>query len=140
MRLAILGRVVAGLALLCLAAPARSADVDPTLATKAREVLKTHCYRCHGQDGAVEGGFNYVLDRDKLVASHKIIPGKPDDSLLMRKVATGKMPPPDQQPRPSPADVALLKQWIEAGAPGAAPAVARPFVTEDDVGALILAD
>ncbi len=123
-----------------LTAHAALADPPPGLAARAREVLKTNCYRCHGQDGAVEGGFNYVLDRDKLVASRKVVPGKPDDSPLLRKVVAGKMPPPDQQPRPSAADVALLKQWVEAGAPSAAPAAARTFVTEDDVAALVLAD
>src|SRR5262245_40095594 len=112
------------------AASAVHADPPPGLAARAREVLKANCYRCHGQDGAVEGGFNYVLDRDKLVAARKVVPGKPDDSPLMRKVVAGKMPPPDQQPRPSADDVALLRQWVEAGAPGATPAAVRPFVTE----------
>ncbi len=102
---------------LLVAVSAALADPPPGLAARAREVLKANCYRCHGQDGAVEGGFNYVLDRDKLVAAHKIVPGKPDESPLMRKVLAGKMPPPDQQPRPSAAAVALLKQWVEAGAP-----------------------
>jgi WD40 repeat protein/mono/diheme cytochrome c family protein len=125
---------------LLLAASAAPADPPPNLAVRAHEVLKANCYRCHGQDGAVEGGFNYVLDRDKLVSGRKVVPGKPDESPLLRKVTAGKMPPPDQQPRPSPADVALLKQWVEAGAPGAAAAPPRTFVTEDDVAALILAD
>ncbi len=140
MRLAILGRLVACLALLCLAVPARSADADPALATKARAVLNTHCHRCHGQDGAVEGGFNYVLDRDKLLASKKIVAGKPDDSPLLRRVISGKMPPPDTQPRPTPAEIEILKQWVENGAAGTVALVQRPFVTEDDAAALILAD
>jgi WD40 repeat protein/mono/diheme cytochrome c family protein len=123
-----------------LVAHAAPAAPPAELATRAREILKANCYRCHGQDGAIEGGFNYVLDRDKLAASGKVVPGKPDESPLLRKVATGKMPPPDQQPRPGAADVALLRQWIDAGAPGDAPAAARAFVTEDDVAALILAD
>jgi WD40 repeat protein/mono/diheme cytochrome c family protein len=130
----------AALAALLAATAATAADPPPQLAAKAREVLKANCYRCHGQDGAVEGGFNYVLDRDKLVAGKKVVPGKPDESPLLRKVVGGKMPPPDESPRPSAADVALLKQWVEAGAPGAAPAPARAFVTEDDVASLLLAD
>src|SRR5262249_20908087 len=119
-----------------LAATAAPADPPSGLAAKARDILKANCYRCHGQDGAVEGGFNYVLDRDKLVASRKVVPGKPDESPLLRKVLGGKMPPPDQQPRPGPDDVALLRQWVEAGAPGPAPAVPRAFVTQDDADAL----
>jgi WD40 repeat protein/mono/diheme cytochrome c family protein len=125
---------------LLVAASAAPADPPPGLAARAREVLKANCYRCHGQDGAVEGGFNYVLDRDKLIAARKVVPGKPDESPLLRKVVAGKMPPPDQQPRPGAADVALLKEWVEAGAPGGTTATARAFVTEDDVAALILAD
>jgi WD40 repeat protein/mono/diheme cytochrome c family protein len=129
-------------ALLTTLLAARAAPADPPsgLAARARDILKTNCYRCHGQDGAVEGGFNYVLDRDKLVASHKIVPGKPDESPLLRKVVAGKMPPPDQQPRPGPEDIGLLKQWIEAGAAGVSPVTPRTFVTQDEVDALILAD
>jgi WD40 repeat protein/mono/diheme cytochrome c family protein len=132
--------VTAALLTFLLSTNSAPADPPPGLAARVREVLKANCYRCHGQDGAIEGGFNYVLDRDKLVASHKIISGKPDDSPLWRKVVAGKMPPPDQQPRPSAADIALLKQWIEAGAPGAVPAAPRTFITEDDVAAWMLAD
>ncbi len=119
---------------------ALAAADQPALASQAHEILKANCYRCHGQDGAVEGGFSYVLDHGKLVAAGKVIPGKPDQSSLLRKVVAGKMPPPDQRPRPSAAEVALLRQWIEAGAPGTTAAVPRTFVSEDNVAALILAD
>jgi WD40 repeat protein len=122
-----------------LIASAASAE-PPRLAIQAREILKANCYRCHGQDGAVEGGFGYILDRDKLVAARKLVPGKPDESSLLRKVVAGKMPPPDERPRPSSAEVLLLRQWIEAGAPAGVSAVPRTFVTEDDVAGLILAD
>ncbi len=130
--------IPAFLALLVVASAA-PADPPPGIAAKAHDILKTNCYRCHGQDGAVEGGFNYVLDRDKLIAARKVVPGKPDESPLLRKVVSGKMPPPDEKPRPSAADVALLKQWVESGAPGAA-ATSRTLVTQDDVDALVLAD
>src|SRR5271166_885302 len=115
-------RVVAGrwplvlLAILLTAAPAGA--WDDGLASRARAILEANCHRCHGKDGAVEGGLNFVLNRDKLVARRKILPGKPEDSPLFRRVATGKMPPPGQHPRPNSADVALLRSWIDAGAPG----------------------
>ena len=45
------------------AAPPRQAG-RPGLAIEAQAVLRKHCYRCHGQDGAVEGGFNFILERE----------------------------------------------------------------------------
>jgi WD40 repeat protein/mono/diheme cytochrome c family protein len=132
---------VAGSSLLLLAALAVPADAaGQSLAHKARAVLDAHCHRCHGQQGAVEGGMNYVLDRDKLVARKKVVPGKPDLSPLFLKMSSGKMPPPGQQPRPGAADIALVRQWIEAGAPGTQPAAPRPLVTEVALDDLLLDD
>ena len=73
---------------------------DAGLATKAQAILKTHCHRCHGKDGAAKGGFNYVLDRDLLLARNKVIAGNPADSELLRRAKKGEMPPPNQKPRP----------------------------------------
>src|SRR5260370_31711735 len=57
------------------------ADEDNTeLAQKARAILKANCHRCHGRDGSVEGGMNFILDREKLFARKKIVPGKADES------------------------------------------------------------
>src|SRR5262249_19860063 len=111
------------------------------LAQKAQAVLKANCHRCHGQDGAVEGGMNYILDRDKLVAWKKIVPGRAEQSPLFLRVAAGKMPPPDEQPRPTAADVEILKQWIDAGVGGATQTtVQRKPISDAAVFALILAD
>jgi WD40 repeat protein len=113
---------------------------DPGLARNAEAILKANCYRCHGQEGAVEGGFNYVLDRATLVARKKVVPGRPDGSPLYKKLAAGKMPPPGESPRPSAADVALIKEWIEAGAPPVRAAVERPVLSEAALYDRILAD
>jgi WD40 repeat protein len=134
-------RCVALVALGWLAPAATSrADESAALARKAEAVLKANCFRCHGKDGSLEGGMNYILDRDKLVARKKVLPGKADDSPLIKKVVAGKMPPAGEQPRPSEDDVRVLKEWINAGAPPAAPAGERPVVTEAAVFELILAD
>ncbi len=94
------------------------AETDPPdLARQAREVLETNCYGCHGKDGAMEGGFNYVLDRSRLVVRKKIDPGQPKHSRLLRRILDGEMPPADAQRRPGPDEVAVLSRWIEAGAP-----------------------
>ena len=116
----------------------QAADAD--LAVKATAVLNANCRRCHGRDGTAEGGMNFILDPAKLVARKKIIPGQPDQSPLFKRLSTGKMPPPGEQPRPSPTDIAVVRQWIEAGAPSAAPVVLRPPLTDAAVFNLIFAD
>jgi len=119
----------------------RAADADPAaLSVKALAVLNANCRRCHGQDGTAEGGMNFILDPAKLVARKKIVAGRPDQSPLFKRVSTGKMPPSGEKPRPSADDVALLKQWIEAGAPSPTPLVRRPVLTDAAVFNLILAD
>jgi WD40 repeat protein len=111
------------------------------LARRARDVLKLHCHRCHGKDGTVEGGMSYILDRDRLVARNKIVPGKPAESPLLKRMQAGKMPPPDESPRPTPDEIKLVERWIDAGAPSAdQPAVPRKRIQEADVNNRILDD
>ena len=59
---------LATIAFLLAAAPLGAADDPAALAARAQAVFKANCYRCHGQDGAIEGGLNYVADLGKLVA------------------------------------------------------------------------
>jgi mono/diheme cytochrome c family protein len=120
----------------CLAAAPESRD----LARQAQAILKANCHRCHGQEGAVEGGFNYLLDLGKLVVRKKVLPGNAEQSPLYKRVAAGKMPPPGEQPRPSAADLAVIKQWIDTGAPSEKPSIQRAIVTEEDVQTKVLAD
>src|SRR5687768_9524204 len=68
-----------------LSATAVSA-APPEIALKAQQLLRSQCHVCHGQDGADEGGFNHVLSRDRMVATERIVPGKPDESPLFTQV------------------------------------------------------
>jgi WD40 repeat protein/mono/diheme cytochrome c family protein len=120
------------------AAPPRSSG-HADLARRAQAVLRKSCYRCHGEDGAVEGGMNYLLDRDKLVARRKIIPGAAEKSPLYRPLVKGSMPPAGQSPRPSRDEILLVRRWIDSGAPGAR-APERTLVREPAVLEWILAD
>jgi mono/diheme cytochrome c family protein len=120
---------------------AAAPDDDPDqLARQAQAVLKTHCYRCHGQDGTIEGGLNYVTDLGKLVARKKIVPGDPAGSRLFKRIEDGTMPPPDEKPRLTDADIATLKRWIAAGAAVVANPTPRPRITTAEVYTAILAD
>lgn len=116
------------------AGPPETAD----LTRKAVAVLEANCQRCHGKDGSNEGGMNYILDLKKLVERKKVVPGNPGKSRLLRRVAEGDMPPEGESPRPSKADIAVLKAWIESANIAAAPAPEptkeskRPFVSLAD--------
>ncbi len=127
------------IALLLAAGPLLAAEPNP-VAKKAHDVLKAHCYRCHGAEGNVEGGMNFVTDLDRLVARKKVVPGKPDQSPLFKRVAAGTMPPPEVKDRPSDGDKAALRAWIDAGAPPLVAGQKREFVTQAQVNDWILAD
>jgi tetratricopeptide (TPR) repeat protein len=108
---------------------------NEALAQKARAILTTNCYRCHGQDGANEGGFNYVTDLRQLVSRRRVIPSDPSRSKIIKRVTNvdDPMPPAEEKVRPSPEDIIHLKKWIEAGAPAAEEAARRPFLAPADM-------
>ncbi len=119
-----------------LATGFRAVEAAPG-ADRALRILETSCYDCHGKPGRpVRGKFDYILDRDALVARGQVIPGRPDDSpLYLRIVDTASpMPPAGRSPRPSLADQRAMRAWIESGAPSWAPGAqlltpAGPYVT-----------
>jgi WD40 repeat protein/mono/diheme cytochrome c family protein len=135
----------------------RTADVEPTkaadgvtdaassaaLANRVRGIFEANCYRCHGRDGATEGGFNFVLNLDKLAKTH-VKPKNAAGSLLYQRVSAtngdSMMPPEGEKPRPSPDDIAAIRQWIETGAPTIPDEKPREFIANDQVFKAILAD
>jgi tetratricopeptide (TPR) repeat protein len=131
---------------LLLSTPALAGAAGPdkdALASKAHAILKANCYRCHGQDGANEGGFNYVLDIRRLIERRKIVPGNPAKSRLLKRIfdPDDPMPPEQEKVRPGKDDLALLRRWVEAGAPVVSePVKAATRITPADVYRLIRAD
>ncbi|VTS06483.1 c-type cytochrome domain-containing protein [Tuwongella immobilis] len=109
-------------------------------AAQVRNWLDASCHRCHGENGAAEGGFNHVTDLARLVARKKILPGNAAASPLFKRIANGSMPPPDSHPRLTDAQIAQLRAWIDAGATGTATGPERPFVTLAQTQQRILAD
>jgi serine/threonine protein kinase len=104
------------------------------LASRAKAILKANCHRCHGDNGNAEGRFNFVLERQQLVARKFIVPGRPDASRQFKRIQDGEMPPEEETQRPAEEDVAILRQWIEAHAPDFAPsAPERKFISPDDL-------
>jgi mono/diheme cytochrome c family protein len=127
------------LLVLALAANARGNGPDAELAAKAHGILKQYCARCHGVRFEVPG-FD-VLDRDALVAAPPaakkrkkpyVVPGKADESLIWKRVGDDQDMPPED-PSPSDDERAILKAWIEAGAPFPEASRGRPFLADKEV-------
>jgi mono/diheme cytochrome c family protein len=110
------------------------------LPSKAHDVLRTTCFRCHGEQGSAEGGLGFVLDRQRLVSADLIVPGDPDNSRLLERMMAGEMPPLGESPAASQAQIATLREWIEAGAPEFLERQTREFITEERIMGLIAAD
>ena len=88
--------------------------------TKIRPVLAKNCYACHaGESGSPMGGL-FLGSRAGILTGGKsgpaIVPGKPDDSLLIHaiKYEGRKMPPAGQL---SEAVIADFEKWVSMGAP-----------------------
>lgn len=87
---------------------------------RIRPVLVDHCYRCHAAEfNDAKGGL--TLDTREGIrlggeSGAAIIPGKPEESLLLEAVRyeSFQMPPKE---RLSPQQIADLEKWISMGAP-----------------------
>ncbi|WP_165066334.1 PSD1 and planctomycete cytochrome C domain-containing protein [Paludisphaera rhizosphaerae] len=84
-------------------------------APNAASILSASCVRCHGGD-AKKGGLD-LSRRDSALAGGEggpaIEPGKPDESPLIEKVASGEMPPKTPL---KPEEVEILRSWVASGA------------------------
>ncbi|MGI9470583.1 MAG: PSD1 and planctomycete cytochrome C domain-containing protein, partial [Rubripirellula sp.] len=89
---------------------------------KVRPLLIEHCYECHSRDSNTSDG-ELLLDSAlgwKKGGTHgpTLIPGAPDESLLIRAVSYEdddlQMPPQGKLPDDT---IATLRQWIKMGAP-----------------------
>ncbi len=101
-----------------------SADGVAFFEQKVRPVLVEHCYSCHSA-GAKKLKGNLLLDtragwmKGGDSGEPTLLPGKPDESLLMRSIRHQEpdleMPP--KKPKLSDAVIADLATWIRMGAP-----------------------
>src|SRR5205809_4514733 len=80
-------------------------------------VLEASCAKCHSGTSP-QAGLD-VRSRAGLMkgggSGPAIVAGAPDRSLLIKRVSNGEMPPGG--PRLTPAQLEILRSWIEAGAP-----------------------
>lgn len=84
-----------------------------SFATLKTNIIDPKCLRCHG--ATIQGGVDLstyasIMGKPGLVAI-----GKPESSLLFTEVADGSMP--QGGPHLSASEVAVISDWINAGAP-----------------------
>jgi mono/diheme cytochrome c family protein len=110
---------------------------NAVLAQKAQAILVAHCGKCHG--ATPTAGFSF-RNRPGMLAKKHLVPGDAEHSRLYIRAALSAddpMPPATENNPLKPEEKALLKAWIQAGAPQApsAPgdAKARKFVTTEQM-------
>ncbi len=97
-------------------------DAAPDYEQAVAPILQKYCAGCHNPDDH-EGKFS-VESFDALQLGGEngavVLAGDPGSSRLIRRVtgAAGPLMPPEDKPQPSAEEIAVLKNWVEAGAKG----------------------
>ncbi|MCB0520061.1 MAG: hypothetical protein KDD27_14035, partial [Saprospiraceae bacterium] len=92
-----------------------------------KPILSDRCFKCHGPDKSKqesELGLNNREGLYKELLKEKgrfvIVPGKPDESELYRRISSQdtdyQMPPPESNLSLTEYEIALIKKWIAQGA------------------------
>jgi mono/diheme cytochrome c family protein len=103
---------------------ASAAAAGPDFTSEIRPILSENCFHCHGPDGKNRKA-DLRLDAHADILRVKdgvalVKPGDPEASDLYRRLVTHDpeeiMPPPKANRTVSPAQIELVRQWIQAGA------------------------
>jgi len=91
----------------------------PSYNRDIRPVLSENCFYCHGPDPNKRKGKLRLDVREEALAKQAIVPGKPGESELVRRIFTKDtddlMPPPESHKVLTPAQKELLRRWIAEG-------------------------
>lgn len=112
------GRVLFGVGLFFVTA-CRAQATPPDFARDVKPILDGRCLKCHGA-GKLKGGLDLRSKAGVLKGGDSgpvVVPGAADKSRLFEVVTQGDMPPKPEAGL-SAAQTAVLKSWIDAGAPG----------------------
>lgn len=101
------------------------ADEPVSYNRDVRPILSENCFSCHGFDEHGRKAKLRLDRREDAVAPREdgpaIVPGKLAESLVWQRIVTDDpddvMPPPESHLKLSAADKAVLRRWIEQGAP-----------------------
>ena len=97
--------------------PARAAE-ETVFQKQVAPLLERHCLRCHGPK-TQRGGLSLATSADVSAGGDNgpvIIAGKPDQSLLVAMISGDKPKMPKKAAPLKPAEVAVIRRWIEQGA------------------------
>ena len=131
-------------------APSQSAGASASQRPAAPEIItendvlpifQTRCVLCHGKRHQ-EGGLDLRTQASRLkggMSGPAVVPGNPGESLLMRKILAGEMPPAkmvfDYAVRsPDSSEVETLRKWIAVGCP---PAPAEDVAADNAIDPLV---
>lgn len=101
------------------------------LAAAARQILNNYCFRCHRGEGSAAGGYGFdARDVSSMMDEGTLASGSAADSDIYQAMFRNRMPPRNQigLPRPSAAEIDVIKRWIEGGAPEFPVPERRPFM------------
>jgi mono/diheme cytochrome c family protein len=85
--------------------------------TEVRPLLKAHCFECHGEGKKLRGGLDLRLKHLLATGGDSgagMVPGKPGESLVVRRVRSGEMPPGKKKLTAK--EIETLERWIAEGA------------------------
>ena len=85
-----------------------------------RLILADNCFLCHGPDPGRRQAELRLDVRDSAVESSAVVPGKPSESMLVRRILSDdpneRMPPPDSKKQLTEPQKQILRRWIAEGA------------------------
>ncbi|HEY0548772.1 MAG TPA: PSD1 and planctomycete cytochrome C domain-containing protein [Verrucomicrobiae bacterium] len=108
------------LAVATISVVAAPATVPLSFNRDVRPILSDNCFRCHGSDKNARKAKLRLDVRDVAIEKEAFVPGKPDESELVKRVFTTNeddlMPPPDSHKKLTAAQKEILKRWVAEGA------------------------
>ena len=109
--------IVSAYAILRIGSTGAALSSEVSYAKDVRPILESRCASCHMGEFVSEG-LDMNTYESLLEGSQNgpvIVPGDARHSLLVKKVTEGKMP--KRGPKLTPAQIQIITDWINAGAP-----------------------
>jgi mono/diheme cytochrome c family protein len=113
-------------AVLALARPVAAAEPPPDFNRQVLPILADNCFACHGPDARNRKAKLRLDTKDGIfgklrTGGRAVVPGQSSESVLIERVTEDDprriMPPPRTHKHLKPEQIALLKRWIDQGAP-----------------------